>query len=74
VLAGDNSCLPEAGGPGAIYVNASSVDSIAYGILRLATDSTLRERLRAAGMAHAAAFTWENSARQLLDAYRRVLV
>ncbi len=32
VLTADNSCLPEAGGPGAIYVDAEDVDSIADGI------------------------------------------
>ncbi|MBX3000434.1 MAG: glycosyltransferase family 4 protein [Caldilineaceae bacterium] len=73
VLAGDNSCLPEAGGPGAIYVNAESVEEIAAGIVRLASDEDLRTRLREDGRTHAASFTWERSARQLLDAYRRVL-
>ena len=41
VLTGNNSCLPEAGGPGAIYVQAEDVDSIAEGIIRLATDEAL---------------------------------
>ena len=73
VLAGDNSCLPEAGGPGAFYVNSEDVADIADGILRLATDDALRARLRAAGLEHAATFTWERSAGQLLAAYAHVL-
>lgn len=73
VLTGDNSCLPEAGGSGAIYVNSQDESDIADGILRLATDRTLRARLRAAGLQHAATFTWERSARQLLAAYAQVL-
>ncbi len=73
VLAADNSCLPEAGGPGACYVTAEEVDSIAGGIARLATDEALRAQLRRAGLAHAAHFTWQRSARQLLDAYARTL-
>lgn len=73
VLAADNSCLPEAGGPGALYVKAEDVGSIATGIVRLATDDALRTQLRCAGLAHAANFTWERSARQLLDAYARTL-
>lgn len=73
VLTADNSCLPEAGGDGAYYVKAEEVDSIAAGIVRLATDADLRLRLRAAGLAHAAHFTWERSASQLLDAYTRAL-
>lgn len=73
VLAADNSCLPEAGGPGALYVQAEDVDSIAAGLVRLATDAGLRAELRRAGMAHAATFTWERSAQQLLAAYRKTL-
>lgn len=73
VLAADNSCLPEAGGLGAFYVDAEDVTSIAEGIIRLATDAALRKQLRAAGLQHAAQFTWQRSAQQLLDAYARVL-
>lgn len=73
VLAADNSCLPEAGGPGALYIEAEDVQSIADGIVCLATDASLRAQLRTAGLQHAAHFTWERSARQLLDAYERTL-
>ena len=73
VLTADNSCLPEAGGPGAIYVKAEEVASIRDGIVRLATDDALRAALRTAGLQHAAGFTWQHSARQLLDAYARFL-
>lgn len=73
VLTADNSCLPEAGGPGALYVKAEEVSSIAAGIVRLATEEALRAQLRGAGLQHAAQFTWQRSAHQLLDAYTRVL-
>jgi glycosyltransferase involved in cell wall biosynthesis len=73
VLTADNSCLPEAGGPGALYVKAEDVQSITAGLIRLATEPTLRHQLRSAGMAHAAQFTWQRSAQQLLSAYRKVL-
>lgn len=73
VLTADNSCLPEAGGPGAIYVKAKDVRSIAEGILKLTNDAALRQRLRSAGLIHAAQFTWERSAQQLLAAYQPLL-
>jgi glycosyltransferase involved in cell wall biosynthesis len=73
VLTGDNSCLPEVGGQGALYVQAEDVGSIAHAIVRLAQEDSLRQQLRSAGIAHAANFTWERSARQLLEAYERVL-
>ena len=73
VLTADNSCLPEAGGDGALYVDAESVESIADGIIQLATEPALRTRLAASGQAHASAFTWQRSLCQLLDAYERAL-
>ena len=73
VLTGDNSCLPEAGGDGALYVDAESIEDIAQGLLGLAKDADLRARLRAAGLAHAAHFTWQRSAQQLIDACAKVL-
>lgn len=73
VLAGDNSCLPEAGGPGALYVNALDVNAIAAGLIELAANVPLRSALRAAGLAHAARFTWERSARALLNVYTTAL-
>lgn len=71
VLTADNSCLPEAGGNAALYVEAESVESIAEGIVRLATDARLRADLRAKGFVNAAQFTWERSAAQLLAAYTK---
>jgi glycosyltransferase involved in cell wall biosynthesis len=73
VLTGDNSCLPEAAGPGAVYVNALDVESITQGIIKLATDRELHDRLAIAGRAHAAQFTWERSADQLIEAYTKTL-
>ena len=73
VLTSDNSCLPEAGGEGALYIDAESVESIAEGITRLATLPDLRARLSAAGVVHARSFSWERSLDQLLGAYERAL-
>lgn len=73
VLTANNSCLPEAGGDGALYVDAEDVDSIADGLVQICTDVTLQTQLRAAGTQHAASFSWESSACQLLNAYATVL-
>ncbi|MFN8494221.1 MAG: glycosyltransferase family 1 protein [Caldilineaceae bacterium] len=73
VLTADNSCLPEAGGPGALYVKAEDSNSIAEGLVKLAQDAHLRQQLRRAGAAHSAQFTWQRSAEQLLTAYQKVL-
>ena len=73
VLTADNSCLPEAGGPGALYVKAEQIESIAEGIVTLTGNASLRQQLRRLGLAHAAQFTWQRSAEQLLAAYQKVL-
>lgn len=73
VLTADNSCLPEAGGDGALYVKATDTENIAEGLVKLATQSALCQQLRTVGLAQAAKFTWERSARQLADAYQKFL-
>jgi glycosyltransferase involved in cell wall biosynthesis len=73
VLTAKNSCLPEAGGPGALYADALDADDIAEKLLRLVQDAQMRAQLRSDGLIHAAAFTWQRSAQQLLQAYQAVL-
>lgn len=73
VLAANNSCLPEAGGPGALYVRAEDVQDLAQGIVRLCQDAGLRQTLQQAGHVHAARFTWQRSAEQLWRAYQIAL-
>ena len=73
VLTGRNSSLAEAGGPGALYVNARRAEDIAEGMWRLITDHGLRQSLKQAGLRHAARRTWDASARRLWQAYRQAL-
>ena len=73
VLTANNSSLPEAGGPGAYYVDAEDIESIAEGIVKLAVDAPLRLQLRTAGAAHAQQFTWQRSTEQLISAYEQLL-
>ncbi len=71
VLTARNSSLVEAGGAGALYVDAQDTQDIAAGMLRLAQDADLRTHLLAAGMEHVRRFTWTRSASLLWQAYRR---
>ena len=73
VLTGDNSCLPEAGGEAALYVDAEDVESMAAGLLRLADDGDLRAQMGIRGVDRAAQFTWARSATQLWNVYERVM-
>lgn len=73
VLTTRTTSLPEVGGSAAVYVDDSrDVEALAGAIERLLGDAELRARLRQAGPAQAAAFTWERTARQLLDVYTKV--
>ena len=69
VACGDGSSLPEVAGPGALLLPPSDVSAWALALLRLAQDSALCARLRAQGRIHAAAFTWERTARATVAAY-----
>lgn len=67
------SSLPEVAGNAAIMVDPYDVEAIAYAVQRTLDDSQLRERMISAGFEQAAKFTWENSAKQLIDIYTSVL-
>ncbi|HEV8637908.1 MAG TPA: glycosyltransferase family 1 protein [Chloroflexota bacterium] len=71
VLAGANSSMPEVVGDAGLLVDATSDRAIADGLVRLATDGDLRADLRRRGLARAAGFTWERTARQTLAVLER---
>ena len=54
--------LPEVCGDAVLYCDPRDESDIAGGIVRILTDEPLRIRLRAAGLARAAEFTWERCA------------
>lgn len=68
LLASDQTSIPEVAGDAALIVYAYSAKSIAQGILKMASDSNLRQRLVSAGYKQAKLFTWEKSVKVLLDA------
>lgn len=72
VLTSNNSSLPEVAGEGALLVDPESDDAVAEGLQRISSDDLLRARLAAAGLARAAEFTWERTAKQTLAVYERV--
>jgi glycosyltransferase involved in cell wall biosynthesis len=62
VLTSDASSLPEIAGDAAVLVDPLDRTAIAEGLRRLLEDEALRERLSAAGLERARAFTWEATA------------
>lgn len=73
VITSSVTCLPEVAGGAAVIVDPESVEEITEAICRIQFDEELRSTLIAKGKVRAAAFTWENCARETLSAYRAML-
>ena len=73
VVASNVASLPEVLGNAAEYVNPEFVPSIAAGILHLLRDAAHREDVIRAGRSRAAAYNWEETARQTLIMYEAAL-
>jgi glycosyltransferase involved in cell wall biosynthesis len=69
VIASDRGALPEVTAGAALLVEPTP-EPLADGLGQLLADPALRERLRAAGLARAAEFSWERTARETLAVYR----
>jgi alpha-1,3-rhamnosyl/mannosyltransferase len=69
VVASNRGALPEVTGGAADLVDASDAEGFARALERLLTDSGWAEARARAGLARAATYTWEATARQLHDAY-----
>ncbi len=67
------SSLPEVVGDAALLFDPLDVNSIAAALTRALQDSTLRDSLRARGLARAQEFTWERTACETLRVYERFL-
>lgn len=73
VIASNTTSIPEVGGDAAVYVNPTDVSAIESAIVRLCASTGLHSELRARGLERAKQFRWENTARETLAVYRKVL-
>jgi glycosyltransferase involved in cell wall biosynthesis len=69
VVTASNSSLPEVVGEAGLMVDAADSDGLAEAMSRLLADAGLRMRLTTAGREQARRFSWEDSARGLLEVY-----
>lgn len=72
VVASNVTSVPEVAGGAALLADPHSVPEIAGAMARIESDPALRCGLIERGLRRAALFTWENCARQTLEAYRRL--
>jgi len=73
VVSSNVSSLPEVLGDAAMIVNPENVFDIARGIREVLLDLPLRETLRRRGLQQCARFSWERTARQVLETYLDVI-
>ncbi len=74
VIAADNSSLPELCGDAALFCNPNSPAAFTTTIEYLLDDPNLQDLLRNRGKDRAKAFTWDNTARALIDIINRRVV
>lgn len=66
----NRGALPEVVGDAGLQVNPDDPEELATALARALSDEQLRVELRARGLARAAQFSWESTARQTLAVYK----
>lgn len=73
VITSNTSAIPEIAGEGAVLVDPMNVEAIADALFKLDTDEAYYKLQIAYGVARAQLFSWENTARKLLDLYKSLM-
>ena len=73
VVSSNATCLPEVYGDAAHYFDPTSVEDMAAKIREVLNDQALRKSLIQKGSEQVKKYSWETTARQTLDVYRRAL-
>ncbi len=73
VVTSNTSSLPEVVGNAAVLVNPENVFEIMRALHRVLTDQALRERMKHRSYDQSQRFSWESSARRVLQVYRDVV-
>jgi glycosyltransferase involved in cell wall biosynthesis len=72
VITSRNGSLDEVSGEAAEFIEPTNVESIAASLRYVLTDAERQEELRQRGLAHAARYSWEHTAKQTQALYRQV--
>jgi glycosyltransferase involved in cell wall biosynthesis len=73
VIASNTSSLPEIAKDGAIYFNPDSEKSIEFSVNKVLSNGKLRRQLISAGKKRLNNFSWDKTAEETADVYKRVL-
>ena len=72
VVCSDRGSLPQVAGDAALFINPDDLDGLANAMERALEDESLRAQMRERGFANVKRFSWEKTAQQTLDIYRRL--
>jgi len=72
VITSNVSCLPEAGGEGALYVDPLNAKQIAEAMLQIATENNVRKNLIIKGWQHAQNFKQQKCAADVMNVYKNL--
>lgn len=73
VIVADRASLPEVVGEAGLLIDPDDPGTIAGAMQRLLVDRELRARCREAGYEQARSFSWQETAKRTLDAYRQAM-
>ena len=73
VVTSKNGSIPEVVGDAAFFVDANDVNSIAHGITKIFTDTSLQKDLSAKGFKRAQKFSWQKTAEETVGVYQKIL-
>lgn len=73
IICSNTSAMPEVAGPDACFINPENPDEIASKIVEVLENESLRKSLIDYGIKRAAMFSWEKTAREMLELYKEVL-
>jgi glycosyltransferase involved in cell wall biosynthesis len=73
VISSTGGSLPEVCGDAALFFDPADAEGLANHMIRLCADPSLRVKLVSAGKQRAQQFTYGESARRILEVYRRLL-
>ena len=72
VITSNTSCLPEAGGDGAFYIDPNNSEDIAAAMLKVYSDVTLRESMIEKGWQHAQQFSLRSCTDTVMKVYQKL--
>lgn len=72
VIVSNTSSLPEVVGDAGILVNPYDVENLAYEMECVLNDTELRKTMSEKGLIQAGKFSWEDSAKKVLDIYKKL--